>query len=157
MKNHGQLAQLILRIALGIGFLTPVLDRLGYLGAAGEPNIAWGNYAAFLSYVHVLLPWMPSAVSDVFGWIASASETILGVLLILGYKTRLAAFGSFILTMCFVISMSAAIGFKAALIIRYRLILPGHCCFQQCPAICGAWTDSLPNQYPRPLNKVYKY
>ncbi len=34
MKNSSGIAQLFLRLALGIGFLLPVIDRLGALGTA---------------------------------------------------------------------------------------------------------------------------
>ena len=36
MKNRFDIPQLFLRLALGIGFLLPVMDRFGWLGAAGE-------------------------------------------------------------------------------------------------------------------------
>jgi putative oxidoreductase len=115
MKSHGQIAQLILRIALGIGFLSPVFDRLGWLGGAGEKNIAWGNWDAFLNYVHVLLPWLSNQLSNFFGLMATVAEATLGVLLIIGFKTRLAAFGTFLLTLLFMLCMTATLGFKAAL------------------------------------------
>jgi len=39
MKNSFTVPQLLLRIALGIGFLTTVADRSGLLGQMGTNNI----------------------------------------------------------------------------------------------------------------------
>lgn len=39
MEDNFKIPQLLLRFALGITFLTPVLDRLGFLGAPGTGNI----------------------------------------------------------------------------------------------------------------------
>ena len=37
-------ASLLLRIGLGVGFLSAVADRLGLWGAFGQPNVEWGNF-----------------------------------------------------------------------------------------------------------------
>jgi putative oxidoreductase len=55
MKKTLNFAQLYLRLALGIGFLIPVADRLGWLGPAGQHNISWGNWGNFVKYTNALL------------------------------------------------------------------------------------------------------
>jgi uncharacterized membrane protein YphA (DoxX/SURF4 family) len=113
MKNHTNYSQLYLRLAIGLGFIYPVLDRIGWVGAAGETNIAWGNWQAFLDYTHVLMPILPRGLSDVMGLIATLAEVLFGVLLIVGFKTRYVAIGSFILTLSFAICMTITLGIKA--------------------------------------------
>ena len=48
MKTFAPLAQLLTRLALGLGFLLPVFDRLGFMGAPGSAQVAWGNYDCIL-------------------------------------------------------------------------------------------------------------
>jgi len=115
MKGYQNSAQLFLRIALGIGFLSAVFDRIGWLGNAGQPNIAWGNWESFQQYTHTLMPFLSQPFSDVMGFIATILEAVFGLLLIVGYKTRLSAFGSFLLLLVFGLSMTITQGFKAPL------------------------------------------
>jgi putative oxidoreductase len=105
MKNRFDIPQLFLRLALGIGFLLPVMDRFGWLGAAGVNGNAWGNWENFVSYTHTLMPYMSAGATNVMASMATAAETIFGIALIIGYQTRLAALGSFLLTLSFALSM----------------------------------------------------
>ena len=113
MKKHVVYAQLYLRLALGIGFIYPVLDRIGWLGPAGQHNVDWGNWDSFLTYVHALLPFMAKSISDVMGWLATFLEVIFGILLIAGYQTRIMALGSFVLTLTFALCMALFFGVKS--------------------------------------------
>jgi putative oxidoreductase len=113
MKNHTNYSQLYLRLAIGLGFIIPVLDRIGWLGAAGQPNISWGNWQAFLDYTYLLMPVLPRGLSDFMGLIATLAEVLFGVLLIIGFKTRYVAIGSFILTLSFAICMTMTLGIKS--------------------------------------------
>ncbi|MDN3588307.1 DoxX family membrane protein [Pedobacter aquatilis] len=113
MRNNYSYAQIFLRLALGgLSFIYAVLDRIGWLDPA-DGNIAWGNWRAFLDYTHLLLPILDRTLSDIFGWTATIGEVIFGVLLIIGYKTKLAAFGSFALLLSFGICMALSLGLKA--------------------------------------------
>jgi uncharacterized membrane protein YphA (DoxX/SURF4 family) len=107
------LAQLLLRLAIGVGFILPVLDRLGILGAPGEPNVGWGNWENFTRYTHTLMPYINLSAASFFGFVATAGEAIFGILLIIGYKTRLAAWGSFGLTLLFAVSMLIFLNYRA--------------------------------------------
>lgn len=107
------LAQLLLRLALGLGFILPVMDRLGILGAPGEPNVGWGNWENFTAYTHTLMPYVNLSVASFLGVIATIGEAVFGVMLIIGYKTRLAALGSFGLTLLFAMSMLIFLNYRA--------------------------------------------
>jgi putative oxidoreductase len=113
MKNYMSFAQLYLRLALGIGFILPVLDRTGVFGPAGQNNVSWGNWASFCEYTHALLPFLSKAVSDIFALLATIAEVVFGVLLIIGYKIRLTAIGSCLLTLTFALCMAIFTGIKA--------------------------------------------
>lgn len=115
MKKYTDVAQLFLRIALGLGFLSAVLDRIGWLGAAGQVNIAWGNWESFQQYTHTLLPFLSKSISDVMGFIATGAEALFGLLLIIGYRTRQSAIGSFLLLLLFGVMMTIILGLKAPL------------------------------------------
>lgn len=113
MKNTLPTAQLFLRLALGIGFILPVMDRLGMLGQPGEPNVGWGNWSNFIDYTHSLMPYLNRPIAGIMGAIATIAEVVFGILLIVGFKTRLTAIGSFALTLAFALSMLFFAGYRA--------------------------------------------
>jgi uncharacterized membrane protein YphA (DoxX/SURF4 family) len=113
MKNTLPTAQLFLRLALGIGFILPVMDRLGMLGQPGEPNVGWGNWSNFIDYTHSLMPYLNRPIAGIMGGIATIAEVVFGILLIAGFKTRLTAIGSFVLTLTFAVSMLFFAGYRA--------------------------------------------
>ena len=113
MKNSSKVPQLLLRIALGIGFLTTVSDRLGFLGPFGTRNIEWGNWDSFITYTGTLMPFLDRPAVNIMGGIATVAEAIIGIMLIIGFKTRLAAIGSCALTLIFAIAMTLFLGIKA--------------------------------------------
>lgn len=106
-------AQVPLRFALGVGFILPVLDRIGFLGPPGSANVSWGNWANFVTYANSLMPYFSPKMASIFGMIATIGEALFGILLIIGYKTRLAAYGSFALTLAFAISMLFFTGYRS--------------------------------------------
>jgi len=60
----------------------------GLWGAYGQPNVAWGNYARFVHYTAELNWFLPAAMISVLAIIATAAETLFGLLLVLGWKTQ---------------------------------------------------------------------
>lgn len=110
MKNT---FQLYLRLALGIGFILPVMDRLGMLGLPGSTNVGWGNWSNFVDYTNSLMPYLSRPIANVLGTIASIAEAVFGILLIIGYKTRYSAIGSGLLTLIFALSMLFFAGYRA--------------------------------------------
>lgn len=113
MKNHFAIPQLFLRLAVGIGFILPVLDRFGYLGQSGEKGIAWGDWTHFVEYTNVLIPYVNVLMATFLAIVSTALELIFGVCLILGVQIRAMAIGSFILTLAFALSMLFFSGFTA--------------------------------------------
>jgi uncharacterized membrane protein YphA (DoxX/SURF4 family) len=104
-----------LRAGLAAGFLSAVADRLGIWGSYGRPNVAWGDMAHFLLYVAKLNPWFPGTIIPAVGWIVTAAEVVLGILLVIGLQTRWAARLSGCLLLAFALGMSVGTGVKTAL------------------------------------------
>jgi len=113
MKNSTHFPQLFLRLALGIGFILPVMDRFSWLGAPGNPTVGWGNWSIFLDYTNSLMPYLSRPLANFMAIIATAGELVFGILLIIGYKIRLAAIGSFLLTLMFALSMLTFANYRA--------------------------------------------
>ena len=108
-------SSLFLRLALGISFLSAVADRLGIWGAYGKPNVAWGNYGRFVAYTAKLNWFLPAAMIPALAITATSAETLFGVLLVLGLKTRVTALLSGVLLTAFALTMTMALGVKAPL------------------------------------------
>jgi uncharacterized membrane protein YphA (DoxX/SURF4 family) len=106
---------LFLRIALGTSFLSAVADRFGLWGGFGQPNVAWGSFARFIAYTATLNWFLPKAMIPALAIMATCAEVLLGLCLIVGWQTRVAAWGAGILLTTFAITMAAALGFKAPL------------------------------------------
>jgi uncharacterized membrane protein YphA (DoxX/SURF4 family) len=102
-------ATLLLRIGLGVGFLSAVADRLGLWGAFGQANVEWGNFSRFLEYTHTLNWYMPAGLILPLGVIATGAEILFGVLLLVGWRTRAAALLSGLLLLTFAVSMTLAL------------------------------------------------
>ena len=113
MKKIFPTAQILLRFAIGAGFMLPVLDRIGFLGAPGSPNVSWGNWANFVAYTNTLMPYLSLKMASFFGLIATIGEALFGILLIVGYKIKFAAYGSFVLTLIFALSMLLFTGYRS--------------------------------------------
>jgi uncharacterized membrane protein YphA (DoxX/SURF4 family) len=108
-------AALLLRIGLGVGFLSAVADRLGLWGAFGQPNVEWGNFSRFLEYTQTLNWYLPAGMIPTLGVIATGAEILFGLLLVFGWHTRAAALLSGLLLLTFGTSMTLALGIKAPL------------------------------------------
>jgi uncharacterized membrane protein YphA (DoxX/SURF4 family) len=108
-------ATLLLRIGLGVGFLSAVADRLGLWGAYGQPNVEWGNFSRFLEYTHTLNWYLPAGMILPLGAIATGAEIFFGLLLLVGWRTRTAALFSGLLLLTFGVAMTLALGVKAPL------------------------------------------
>ena len=113
MEKTLNTAQIYLRLALGISFILPVLDRLGFIGAPGAEGIAWGNWDNFVNYTNSLTPYLSRLLANFSGIMASILEFVFGLMLIAGYKTRVAAYGSFALLLVFALSMLLFAGYRA--------------------------------------------
>ncbi len=110
-----KLSSVFLRLALGMSFLSAVADRFGLWGAYGQPNVSWGNYARFVDYTAKLNWFLPAAMIPALAMIATVGETVLGLLLVLGWNTRIVALLSGGLLTTFALTMTVALGVKAPL------------------------------------------
>ena len=115
MEKFRNLAQLFLRLALGIGYLVPGFDRLGVWGKYGERNVTWGDWQHFIKYAGQVMSFLPSSLVNVFAVVATIAEIGFGVLLLVGRWTRIAAIGSGILTLFFALSMAISFGIVSPL------------------------------------------
>jgi uncharacterized membrane protein YphA (DoxX/SURF4 family) len=77
--------------------------------------VSWGNFARFVAYTAKLNWFLPAAMIPALAIIATAAELLLGLLLILGWKTRIAALLSAVLLASFALTMTLALGVKAPL------------------------------------------
>lgn len=108
-------SSVFLRLALGTAFLSAVADRFGLWGAYGQPNVAWGDYARFVAYTAKLNWFLPAVGIRAVALISTLAETIFGLLLILGCKTRITALLSGVLMILFALAMTMVLGVKAPL------------------------------------------
>ncbi|RKS97363.1 DoxX family protein [Chryseobacterium defluvii] len=106
-----QFQQLFLRFALGITMLSAVGDRFGFWGK----NSAWGNWGNFEKYTQQLTFFLPEFLSRTSAYAATFLEIVFSLMLILGFKTRMAACGTGFLLLVFALSMTIALGVKAPL------------------------------------------
>src|ERR1700739_3940333 len=104
-----------LRVSLGVSFLSAVADRCGMWGAYGQPNVAWGEFSRFVAYTAKLNWYVPAQAAWGLAWGVTVAETVLGVLLLAGLYTRMAALLSGVLLLLFALSMALALGLKAPL------------------------------------------
>jgi uncharacterized membrane protein YphA (DoxX/SURF4 family) len=115
MELKSDLSSLFLRVALAASFLSAVADRFGIWGAYGQPHVAWGNFARFVNYTHILTPVFPMSVSVFFAWAATGAETVFAILLLTGWRIRAISMLSGLLLLAFAISMALSLGIKAPL------------------------------------------
>src|SRR5215831_7459639 len=108
-------SSVFLRFALGISFLSAVGDRFGLWGGFGTPHVAWGTFARFVAYTGQLNWFLPKATIPTLAILATCAETLLGVLLLVGWQTRTAAFLSGVLLSLFALTMTGALGIKVPL------------------------------------------
>lgn len=106
-----KLPQLFLRLAISVTMLSAVADRFGFWG----DNSAWGNWENFEKYTRQLTFFLPETLSTFSAYTATFLEILFPLMLILGFKTRIAAYGTGILLLVFALSMTIALGIKAPL------------------------------------------
>lgn len=103
--------QLFLRLAISVTMLSAVADRFGLWGK----NSAWGNWENFEKYTKQLTFFLPESLGTVSAYVATFLEIIIPLMLILGFKTKIAAYGAGFLLLIFALSMTMALGVKAPL------------------------------------------
>lgn len=106
-------AQLFLRMAIALSFLSAVADRFGFWGSPGSAGVSWGNWQNFVNYSNTLNFYLSPKLGEIAAIIATTLEMVFAALLVLGFKTKLTAIASAILLLMFTITMSITIGLKA--------------------------------------------
>ncbi len=115
MERIRGFSSLFLRLALGVSFLSALADRFGLWGTVGQPNVFWGSFAGFVAYTGKLNWFLPESVIPALAVIATCAEALLGLCLVIGWHTRIAALSSGILLILFGVTMAVALGVKAPL------------------------------------------
>jgi len=126
-------SSVFLRFALGLSFLSAVADRFGWWGAPGKPNVSWGNFATFVAYTGRLTWFVPHALIPALAVLSTCAEVLLGLQLLVGWQTRMAAVCSGILLMMFGLAMTLALGIKAPLDLSVFSAAGGSLLLATCP------------------------
>lgn len=114
-EKLGTFGLVLLRFGLGLSFVSAVADRLGWWGAFGRPGVAWGDFARFVAYTAKLNSFMPGTMIPPLAIVVTCLEAVVGLLLLAGWQTRIAALASGILLLSFGLAMTSALGIKAPL------------------------------------------
>jgi len=114
-ENGQEIVRLFARFALGASFLSAVADRFGLWGPYGAKNVFWGDFAHFVEYTGAVTSLFPSSFAMSFAWAATITETLFGILLIAGFKTRITSILSGLLLLSFAMGMVTGLGIKTPL------------------------------------------
>ena len=132
-ERLGSVGSIFVRFAVGLSFLSAVADRFGWWGAAGQPNVAWGEFDKFVEYTGRLNWFLPHALIPPLAVIATCAEIVLGLLLLAGWHTRIAALCSALLLTAFGLTMTLALGIKAPLNFSVFSAAGGSLLLATCP------------------------
>ncbi|WP_313001613.1 DoxX family protein [Chryseobacterium gleum] len=107
MDSKSTIASLLLRLGLGFTFLSAVAARLGLW----QDGSGWSE---FLEYTASVNSFAAKELIPFLAVTATVIEILIGLMLILGFKTRFAAFGATGLTLLFALTMSYSFGLRSA-------------------------------------------
>jgi uncharacterized membrane protein YphA (DoxX/SURF4 family) len=85
---------------------------LAYGGHMEQGTYPWGDFAHFVEYTGAVMSLFSSSLTVSFAWAATVAETLFGILLIAGFKTRLASVLSGLLLLSFAMGMATGLGIK---------------------------------------------
>ena len=131
-----------LPVTIAAAFLSAVADRFGLWGPPGAANIDWGAWQPFVNHTRLLTFYLPQSLAPFAALFATLAEVVLGVWLLVGWRTRVAAYASAALLLTFALSMTLAVGVKSPL--NYSTFT----------AVAAAFALAVLNTSPtRPLNE----
>jgi thiosulfate dehydrogenase (quinone) large subunit len=110
--NSSKITEWFLRIAISAGMLSAIADRFGIWPKSVS---VWGNWSAFLDYTQLINPWLPAKAIPLIGGLATGLELLLGLLLLVPFKTALVAKATGFLLLAFGLAMAFSLGPKAPL------------------------------------------
>jgi putative oxidoreductase len=105
--NH--LSILWLRLSLAAGFLSAVASRLSLWG---KQSSGWNN---FLEYSAQVNSFLPKPFIPAISVTSTVMETVLGIFLLVGFKTTYVSFVAGCLTLLFAFAMTYSFGIKEPL------------------------------------------
>jgi putative oxidoreductase len=105
MIKYQGMASVLLRFSLAAGFLSAVASRLGFWG---RHSSGWDKY---LEYVREVNSFAPASLIPLLAIASTILECAFALLLLTGYKTRWAAWG----TSLFALAMAYSFGIKEPL------------------------------------------
>jgi uncharacterized membrane protein YphA (DoxX/SURF4 family) len=103
------IATIFSRLTLASGFLSAVASRMSLLG---KKSSGWNNFVEYAAQVNSFLP---KRIIPAVAATSTLLETVLGIMLLVGFKTKYAAFGAAILTLLFALAMTYSFGIKEPL------------------------------------------
>jgi uncharacterized membrane protein YphA (DoxX/SURF4 family) len=106
MKKQQDIAALLLRLSLSAGFLSAVASRSGLWGSHSS------GWKSFVDYTAQVNSFLPSPMAPGIAVISTVLESVLGILLLVGYRTVWASRGTALLTLFFTIAMAMSNGIK---------------------------------------------
>lgn len=128
MDKKTDYISLFARIAIALSFLSAVADRFGWwTPLLGSENVTWGTMENFIAYTGLIVPWIPTRILPLSAWLVTLAESVLGILLIIGYQKRITALLSGILLLTFAFSMLFFSTVKAPL--DYSVFTAAACAF----------------------------
>jgi len=102
-----------LRLSLAAAFLSAVADRFGWWEPLGQGN--WGSMSAFAEYTHQLVPFSPGWLLTAIVWASTATESVLGVLLLTGRWPRYVGAATCLVLIVFGVAMAVSLGVESPL------------------------------------------
>jgi putative oxidoreductase len=109
LHNYQDIAILVLRLTTAANFLSPVASRLGLWGKSGS------NWQNFVTYTGEVNSYAPSSMVPFLAITATTFEIVIAFALLIGFKTRWAAFSAALLTLAFALAMTYSFGIKKPL------------------------------------------
>ena len=114
-SSKTDVATVFLRLAISSAYLWEVADRFGLLGRPGQTHVGWGDWKHFVQYARQVMIFLPPGWVPSLAVLATIGEAFFGLMLLVGYFTRLAAIGSGLLSLCFAIAMAISFGIDSPL------------------------------------------
>jgi putative oxidoreductase len=132
VSSHFSLATIFLRIAFAATFLSAVSSRLSLWGTASS------GWSGFLEYTVAVNSFAPPGLIPYLAVSATILEVSLAIFLLIGYKTRWAAFGASALTFTFAMAMTCSLGIKEPL--DYSVFVDSAAALLLAAAAPGGWS-----------------
>lgn len=102
-----------LRLSLAAAFLSAVADRSGWWEPLGQGT--WGSMGPFSDYAHQLVPFASGWSLTFIVWAATATETILGILLLTGWWPKFVGAAACLVLIVFGTAMAVSLGIESPL------------------------------------------